>query len=569
MRRCTTIISSVLAASMLFAFAGCKKEAPKSQEEVSQSVQKLAEGKSVDKSEVNAMLAYVPEDSPFVFASTREFDINSPAMKKALQMAKDYMTDIKPLIDQKLADAGGADSAVLKDIMADLTALVTDYEKKAPEFGLNPVINDDIIYLDGSMLVVKITLTDGAKFQAKIDSYVKKVPEIKVTELKAGNDTFIEYAAGENAIHVNYASNIVTLVVFADKNNTAELARTTAVAAKPLTKSKLGKVTSDVAAIGYVDNEIVLSKLLASADFRQAFESQFGTLAPECDGELKAIVADYPRLNVTYRIKGDNEFISDFNLVIKNKDTVKRLKSLHADSPEIVKKDSLAGLKFNIDFARTIAWVTDLSKEMSTKTYACAPLKSAAEAIAQVPALLADPSAAMVKNIVEGISGLNLAIDKLDVAEVAQGNLSNVQAIVDLAGPTVGTVLPGAFMFVASKVPELASIKMNGDAATTIDLKNLASVDLKVNAYLSDKDFIVGTQNYDVKAIAKSSRKSNDDFFALSIDSKLYNSLLSMAGDDPDVAAVTKIFQKYQFSYAWTVGSDSEGINSSVVMTLK
>ena len=64
-------LTSILAASLLFGFAGCKKDAPKSQDEVTQKVQALADGKW-DKAEVNALLAFVPEDTPFVFASTRE-----------------------------------------------------------------------------------------------------------------------------------------------------------------------------------------------------------------------------------------------------------------------------------------------------------------------------------------------------------------------------------------------------------------------------------------------------------------------------------------------------------------
>ena len=371
-------------------------------------------------------------------------------------------------------------------------------------------------------------------------------------------------------LHVNYGKNVITFVVFADPNNTAELARTLKIADKQMLKSKLGKISSDVAAIGFVNNESAVEKILASKAARDALNHALdGKLAPECDAEIKAIAADYPRMNMVYRIKSDKEFAQEFNLIMKDKDTVKRLESLHADSIQVVGDKSLMGAKLNIDLAKTLAWVKDAANKLSEKKYACAPLNKVSETAKQIPALLSSPGSAQIVSVVEGISGINFSLDKIDINEIKAGKFDSIQAVFDLSGPAVGTVLPGAMLFVASKMPELASLKPNGDAAVTIDLTNSLELPIKVNAYMTDKDLVVGTTNYDAKSIAKGSRKSNTNFLEITLDSSLYSNIIDLAGDEPETQAAKKLLDTYKFSYTWTVGANSEGLTSTVVATLK
>ena len=335
-------------------------------------------------------------------------------------------------------------------------------------------------------------------------------------------------------------------------------------------KKHFGKIPSDAAAIGFINNETAIEKLLASKLAREAVEDLLkGKLAPECDAEIKSIVADYPRFNMVYRIKSDKEFVSEFNLAIKDKDTIKHFESLHADSVQVVGDKSLFGVKFNIDLAKTLAWVKDASTKLGEKKYACTPLSKVAESAKQVPALLGSPSAAQVITIVEGISGMNFSLDKIDINEIKAGKFDNIQAVFDLAGPAVGTVLPGAMLFVASKMPDRASLKPNADDAVTIDLSKSLDVPLSVKAYMSDKDLVVGTTNYDVKSVAKGSRKSNDYFFEMSFDSSLYGDVLGLAGDEPEMEAVKKLFDAFKFNYSWSFGSNSDGLTCSVAATLK
>ncbi len=565
-------LTSILAASLLFGVAGCKKDAPKSQEEVTQKLQALVDGKW-DKSEVNALLPFVPEDSPLVFASTREFDMNHPVIKKLFGMSKTVVDEMDNLLKESIKGIDDESAKFVNQMMSDMKALVSDYSKASKDFGLNPEHCDSIVYVDGRLLVAKLTVDDSAKLRAKIDGYMKQIPTVEVKEVKAGDDTFVEYGVKDKkdvALHINYGKNVATFVLLADLNNTAELARTLKIADKQLLKSKLGKISSDVAAIGFINNESVVEKLLASKEARELVKDAVGgDLAPECDSEIKAIVADYPRLNFVYRIRSDKEFSSDFSLVVKDKDTIKRLDSLHAESIQVVSDKSLMGVKLNIDLAKTLAWVKDVSNKVGEKKYACAQLNKAAEAIKQVPTLLSTPSAAQIVSIVEGISGINFSLDKIDINEVKAGKFDSIQATFDLAGPAVGTVLPGAMMFVASKMPELASLKPNGDAAVTIDLTNSLEIPIKVNAYMTDKDFVVSTTNNDAKSIAKSSRKSNASFLEVSFDSTLYSDLTKLIGDDPETQAAKKLLDAYKFNYTWTIGSNSEGITSTIVSTLK
>ena len=561
-------LTSILAASLLFGFAGCKKDAPKSQDEVTQKVQALADGKW-DKAEVNALLAFVPEDTPFVFASTREFDINHPAYKKVFEKTKVVMEQLNNLMQKSMAKTDEEGAKIANKMMSDLKALISDYANVAKDYGMNPEHNDSIIYMDGSLVVAKITADDGAKFQAKIEEYTKMLPDLSITEVKAGTDSFIEYGIKDSseekyAAYINYGKNIITIVLNADANNTAELARTLKVADKQLLKSKLGKVSSDVAALGYVNNEAIVDKIFASDILKE--EEELAELStPECNAEIKAIVADYPRLNMVYRIKNDSEFSSDFSLVINNKDALKRLESLHAESIKITNDKTMLSMGINIDVGKAIAWFKETATSISSKQYACAPLKAAATEIGKLPGLLLLPQAAQFIAIAEGISGISFALDNFSYTEIENNKFDSIQALVDVSGPTIGKSLPSALALAAAVSPEIATIRPNAEEATTIDLAKLDVGNLSIQAYMSDTDFLIGTKNYDIKTIAKSPRKANPNFLELSLNTSFYNMFLKDENDD-DLVAFKQILDALNFSYTWTIGTDSEGLSGSVVV---
>ncbi len=574
-------LSSILAASLLFGLAGCKKDAPKSQEEVTQKIQALADGKW-DKSDVNALIAFVPEDTPLVLASTREFDMNHPAMKKVMEKSKIVIDELVSMMSKYVPEGEDEEAKLARKMIDDIKAFSSDYSKTLKEYGINPERNDSIFYVDGALFVAKLTADDGSKLQAKIDAYAKSIPNLLIEEVKSGNDSFVFYGAKEDGnsigIYVNYGKNIVTFVINADvKNNAPDLGRTLKVADKQLLKSKLGKVNSEVAALGYIDNEIVVDKILNSETIREIFgDAEASALfSPECKSDIKAIAAEYPRMNFVERIKGDSEFSTEFNLVIKDKETVKRLKSLHAESVKIAGDNAIISAGLNIDVGKTIAWIKEVATNIGQKEYACKPIKEATQGIGMLPMLLASPKTAQFVSIAEGISGINLSLDDFNFMEITKEKFDSIKAIVDVSGPTVGKVLPNALAFAASFSPELAGIQPNAENAVKIALPGELGDGFEINAYMTDNDFVIGTKNYDVKAIAKSSRKANPNFLEISLSSKIYNLIFDAAKasgevntDNEDIKAIMKIFESLSFKYSFAVGTNDDGLSYSVVTTL-
>ncbi|MBS7379687.1 MAG: hypothetical protein KIG72_00270, partial [Bradymonadales bacterium] len=339
-----TIATGLLAASLCIGLPACKKSEPA--DGGATTAQSLLNTQMNDpkwaKSEVNGLLKYIPADAPFVMASTREMNADSPFIKDLFKRTEKSITSLdnaKALLD-KLADKD-SDVKMLSEmstLFRTLMPLYADYAKNAPEFGLHPLIDDSVMYLDDANLVVKASIANRDKFKAKSIEIIKAVLNISkagdIIAVETNSDYRTTFSLKDNAdstvaqakIIVDYGVEAVTAIIPLDPNGEVDVDRIVKPADNPLTKEKLGKIDSSVVGIGYVDNVIAFKKILSAPTTRELIGELFDMdMTAECGEEASELVAKYPRIDITYRVVNDKEIHLDSTLVVSDKQELKNI----------------------------------------------------------------------------------------------------------------------------------------------------------------------------------------------------------------------------------------------------
>ena len=619
---------TIAAAGMIFSMTSCKKSTP-SQEKVEPTVSEFAQfaenivkpSDEWKKEEVNALLAFVPEDTAFVMASTRQLDINHPFVQNILgKFSKSFslMDEITKSNEYKNEDPSTKATIDTGIKMTNIfRGLFTDFKANAPAFGLNPEHGDAIAYFNGKQFVAKLTVDDSSKLKPKLTEYfntAKSAPDVgnslNITERKMDSETWQIVTFDENGdagnstdalleslkksrdeaaqnndaesvarfnesiknleeskanggdfsktgVAIHYAKTIVTMVMFTNDKDLSDLNQALKPAAKPLNKSALGTIDPSVAMVGYLDTVKALNMMM-SQNTRKTLEDLLEThFEPACDNELGSVVADYPKITFTQRVEGNNKSTFESVLVYKDKATLNKIKELHASAINIVSDKTQLGIKLNIDVAKFINQSIELASSLSQKTYQCSMLQSVAEAAKDVPALITDPQFAIPKNIASGITGVNIAIDKLDIKTEVQP----IEGLVNVTGPNVGSVMP--LLVTLGRIPGAAGLKVGGDPIE-IDLTALVDMPLKLNAVLTQTDLVAGTASYDVKAVSAAEHIPNQNFLDMSMSAELYKTIFN-AVDEGKSSLLHKFIEGA--SYSFTIGTNDEGlVGTSVVV---
>lgn len=543
----------VLSAASILCIGGCKKttEAPKTTDEVVQAV------KSWNKEDVNALLSYIPADSPVVFVSTRQIDTSHPAFKTLLQKSTKYFDDSLKTIENELAKHPDESATQILSSMKSVKPLLENYEATAPEWGLNPKgHSDSVIYLNNdNSFVIKLTADDSQKLKSKLEPLLTEklagnklsadMPEIKFTELKVGNSTWYVYDAAKllenpsdciackdgktmlpSMLAYNIDNNIITLTAV-KSGDTASLEKALKVADKPLTKEALGKIGENVHSLGYVDN-VKLFEKLSNHDAVKSFIKEEGSidLSPVCIKDISSLIALFPKLNFTAKIENDGSAIVETVLAMSDAEELKKLQALTIEHLTIGSDNSLALINLNINIDKSIAYIQDLVKRASERKFECEAMNPL------IPAdwneALASISNPQVKMFTSNITGINAAVDKLNM----NGENIAVEAIANINGPALSSNYPmiaGMAALVDPKLGTLLSLKK--DEIKNIDLSQVLQMPIKVNALLTDKDIVVGTDTYDVKSISSGKRTNDGTFFTFGFNTAIVNSLKLELGD--------------------------------------
>ena len=630
------VLLTLAAAGMIFSMTSCKKTTPTQEnniqpvvDEFAQFAEKIAKpSNNWNKEDVNALLAYVPEDTAFILASSRQIDVNHPFVQNVLGKYTQSFAAMdelfKELNNREDLQEDKETLEKTKKMIDSVKGIITDYKANAPQFGLNPEHMDAVTYLSGNKFVYKQTVDDGAKLKTKAVDFINmmnSLPDadnfIKIKETKSGNETwqFLTFsddvsdtsnalidslkkqrdeAAKNNdtaaverynksiadlendigsasmdsiGFAIHYGQYIVTAVLITKEKDLDTLDEVLKPAAKPLNKSALGTIDASVAALGYIDNTKALNLLMAP-DTRKEIEKLLSTqLEPACDKELGDIVADYPRISLVQRVDGNNKATFESVIAYKDKEVLNKLRALHAPSLALSSDKTQLNIKFNLDLAKLIDQSIDFASALSQKTYECSMIQEFSTAAKEVPALANDLQFTMYKSMISRISGLNIAIDKLDLKQDQP-----FEGLINLTGPSISDILANKLLLapVFAQIPGLSNVTPGGEP-TEIDLNHLTSLPLKLNAVATQTDLLVGTSSYDIKTISAAERKPNQNFFELTMTTELYHALLTSIDDDASdeklKQSLKDIFNAMFTSYTISVGTNDEGlVETSVVV---
>lgn len=587
------IATGLLAASLCIGLPACKKSEPA--DGGATTAQSLLNTQMNDpkwaKSEVNGLLKYVPADAPFVMASTREMNADSPFIKDLFKRTEKSITSLdnaKALLD-KLADKD-SDVKMLSEmstLFKTLMPLYTDYAKNAPEFGLHPLIDDSVMYLDDANLVVKASIANRDKFKAKSIEIIKAVLNISkagdIIAVETNSDYRTTFSLKDNAdstvaqakIIVDYGVEAVTAIIPLDPNGEVDVDRIVKPADNPLTKEKLGKIDSSVVGIGYVDNVIAFKKMLSAPTTRELIGELFDMdMTAECGEEASELVAKYPRIDFTYRVVNDKEIHLDSTLVVSDKQELKNIQALHASYRDMSDDKSIMGLNLNFDLGKALDLTVAKLADISTKEYKCKAFNELKTDLSETLIALQSPEMAVVKNVTSKITGVNFALNKIDLSKLDADKI-DFEAAFDLGGNDIGSVLSLAKPFMVKAFPQLLALTPNADAPIEIDLSEIIS-NQKVNVYLTDTDFIVATPNYDIRALAKKSPKSDKTFIAYELNMDFSKQLMSTAAssltDDESklfMNSVSAIYDEFAGTMKMSIGTNDNGITYNTTFILK
>lgn len=529
----------VLSLASIFCVGACKKNAepPKNTEEIVQSI------KSWDKSEVNSLLGYIPADSPVVVVSTRQVDVSHPAFSKMLSKGLRYYDDSLKAYERQLDEYPDETGTRVLSSLKSLRPLIENFETNAPEWGLDPKGHADAaIYMDGDSFVVKLTVADIQKVKAKMDTFLSdwiliakqevNSPEIKFTELKAGNSTWYVHdisaefedikdtgAELPSMLAYNLDNNIITFTTV-KSGDTATLEKLLKIKDKPLTKDALGKVETDVQVIGYVDNVKLVTQLLNSETGKTIAKEGNFELTPVCIKDATSLVSMFPKLRFNSKLDPSGEASANAVLEMSDKEELKKIQALTVEHLAVGSNNSLAFFNLNLDLENSIAYLQDTLKRLNERKFECESMNPL------VPELWVETFNGIVgpqtKLITSTFSGVNIAIDKLNL----EGKSLDVEAVANVSGPKLASNYPMLAGMAAMKDPELGKLLiMKKGEIKNIDLSEQLQMPIKVNALMTDNDIVVGTETYDVKALSEGKRTKDGTILSFGFNAAIVNSL--------------------------------------------
>ena len=490
-------VIAAVAVGMIFTFGACKRGGD------GVTAQGLTSSWKVD--DVNSLLEYVPEDAPVVFASTRNFSIDSPAMKalleKSLAVYEKGFDAIAKAGNDNDADKKAIDA--MKGSMASVMPLLKNYPEEAVNWGLQPKGHQDsVVFVAADHFVAHQTVVDGAKLKVKVNELLSglKIEDqnaFKLKEIGSGDnawtllqpDTVPNVDTPIPAFAIHYGKNLVTVTIVDGKSDpdVNALAALLKPAAKGISKDALGKIGNDEIAVGFVDGAKMIDK-----------------------GDLK------------------------------------KLQELHSQTVSLKSAKTMASLALNLKLDKAISFFSDLGKAMDAKQFKCEALQRMTAQALSFQEVAANPD---VPKYASALSSINVVVDAFDL------KAQKADASIVISGDKLGELMPElSSMLTALGTP----IDLKKDEVTNFDLTPLTQWPLVLDMTYSDKDLAIATSGHDVKAMTKLSKSASKSF----IDLDLSYSLFSIISKEDMGNAFGSV------GYGIAIGTDDEGLRFTITSRL-
>lgn len=454
------------------------------------------------KDEATDPLAYVPADSPYVFA-------NRTPMPRAVMDSWMQMYGVS--IEDLYADlAKDPDLAKIEGEFGDwVRAALPEIGKLATTTGMEQLgIKTEgrfAIYGYGLMPVYRMELVDPAKF-AETVARIEGRAGRKLGTRKFGDHTLWQFANDKAEVLFGPMGNFLVATVVPAKADEARLNAQLGISLpeKSIADSNAladldQKNGFDGHFSGYVDVRSLAQRLSGRNQDDNAVIAAFGgdvpTLSDACAGELDSMTAKFPRM-VFGTTAFDAKRMDVTSIVEMEPGLAASLQKIAAPIPGGTADDALM-LRFAaaVDLPETVRFLNGVADSISAQPYQCEELKQINDSAAEMKQNLANPGLAMAG----AVSALHFGLKEvaIDPASEMPSKLS--------AYLTVGSSSPLMLWGLAQQgVPALAQLTLAADGKIVplpADAFPLP-VPLELKAVMTDKSLGVATSDIDDAAFS-------------------------------------------------------------------
>ena len=545
-------VVAAVAVGMIFTFGACKRSGG-----AGVTAQGLTSSWNID--DVNSLLAYVPEDAPIVIASTRNFSIDSPAVKTLLERSINVYEKGFEAIGKTAGDTDKKALDAMKGSFASVFALIKNYAAESANWGLQANGHQDsVFYVSGDSVVGHSTVVDGDKFKVKMNELLSgltvagETKAFKVKEIGSGDnawtlfqpDTVADVNSPLPSFAFHYGKNLVTFTIVNGEPDVNTLAALTKPVAKAISKDALGKIGNDDMTVGFVDG-VKLIDLLKVPSVAVLYQAAGVDISDVCVTDFKALTSNFPKVKLSARILNDGVLEENATLVFADKADLKKLQNLHSQTVSLKSANTLANIALNVQLDKAIPFLSDLGKAMDAKKYKCEALQRMTAQTLSFQEMAADPD---VTKYASAVSSINVVLDAFDF------NAKKADASLVISGDKLGELMPEiSQMLAALNVP----LTLTKDQVSNFDLTSLIQWPVVVDMTYSDKDLAIATSGHDVKAMTKLSKAASKNFFEIGISYSLF-SIVS-----PDLGDAFK-----SVAYGVAIGTDDEGLRFTITAKL-
>lgn len=326
---------------------------------------------------------------------------------------------------------------------------------------------------------------------------------------------------------IHFGKNVVTVLFLTDESKLASYNRVLKPASKAMRSDALGSVQQNTLALGFLDTVKGFEKLMNS-ELKETVENiLLGKMDNICIDEFKNIISDYPKVSFNIKADGSSKLTADSVLNFKDKESLKKIQSLHSGSLDLASDKTLFSFKFNASLKALFDQLMSHLEALSKKEYTCGVLSNISSASKDMFEFAASPDFEKIKHIISGISGINIMLDEI---LIQKGDIVEFEGAANLTGPHYADIAPDIIpmlgMLNRSFERKLKSISEKSNIEVGGEPSKIYLDQWELNAMLTQTDLIAATPRYNIHEMAAKDRADRHRFLEINFSYIFYSDIL-------------------------------------------
>ena len=534
-------------------------------------------------SEDDGVLAYVPADTPYVFASPEPLpeDVLEKVEANADSVYGAYETVIRETVKTMEAENGDDEEArAVITMIGEIMSLMRSDERRAAGVPRSPQL---ALYGVGMLPVVRIELNDSDKFDEKITEIIGKT-DLELNDAEVAGEAY-RYV-GDDAVRFAIATidDFAVAAIVPSELSDDQLANVLGVNEPAESIADTGALEALAEQygfgpylLGFFDMERLGSVFLdtatgVNAELLSMMDYDPATLSDVCRDEIREFTQIVPRLASGYKSVSTQRLESNTIFEIRD-DLASGLMSLTAPVPGLgTDHGGLGSFGMSIDLLAAREFYEARLAALEADPFQCEYFAELQAGFAQGGAALNQP----LPPIVYGFKGFVAIIDNIDGFDIAnQRPPEEIEARILIANDNAAGLLAMGSMF----SPELASLNLepNGDPVALNVPPFTDSLDAAWVAMTGDALGLAVGEGTDagLKSLLESDIVSPSPFMSMSLDGARYYQMMSdivgetgpLPGPDGSTAEVSPEMQRAMTQVMTGVGDMIERISVDVTFT--